>query len=141
MRDEDRHPFPDVLGLARLRYTQRLRAQLAELGFGDFRRGDGAWVRILAHEPTTPGELASIMGVSPQAATKAADTLEERGYLTRRIDEGDRRRILLELTERGAAYAAAIVSVVEGVDEELRRSVSAADLDAAYRVLEAIAAE
>jgi DNA-binding MarR family transcriptional regulator len=135
---QPRPPFPDALGLARLRFVQRLREGLADLGFGSFRRGDGAWVRILAAGPKSPGELAAVIGVSPQAATKAADSLEERGYLTRGPDDGDRRRILLELTERGVAYAEAIDSVVGGLDEELRRSVSAADLDAAYRVLAAI---
>src|SRR5579875_837642 len=114
---EERLPFPDALGIARLRYVQRLREALADLGFGTFRRGDGAWVRILAAEPHSPGELAAILGVSPQAATKAADSLEERGYVTRRADETDRRRIQLELTERGRAYAEAIDAVVGGVDE------------------------
>jgi len=137
---DERPPFPDALGLARLRYIQRLREQLADLGFNDFRRGDGAWVRILSAGSRPPSELAAIVGVSPQAVTKRADSLEERGYVTRRPDDVDRRRILLELTERGQAYADALHSVVEGVDEELRRTVSAADLDAAYRVLEAIAA-
>jgi DNA-binding MarR family transcriptional regulator len=138
---EPRQPFSDALGLARLRFVQRLRDGLVDLGFASFRRGDGAWVRILAVGPKSPSELAAIIGVSPQAATKAADSLEERGYLTRRPDDGDRRRILLELTERGASYAEAIGGVVGGLDEELRRSVSAADLDAAYRVLAAVAAE
>jgi DNA-binding MarR family transcriptional regulator len=139
--DDERPPFPDALGLARLRYVQRLRGALADLGFGSFRRGDGAWVRILTAGPRSPGELAAILGVSPQAATKAADSLEERGYVTRHPDESDRRRILLELTERGEAYAEAVTSVVEGIDEEIRRTVSAADLDAAYRVLTAITAD
>jgi DNA-binding MarR family transcriptional regulator len=138
---QPRIPFPDALALARLRHVQRLRDGLADLGFVSFRRGDGAWVRILAAGPQSPSEIAGIIGVSPQAATKAADSLEERGYLTRRPDDGDRRRILLDLTERGVAYAEALDSVVGGLDEELRRSVSAADLDAAYRVLAAITPE
>jgi len=141
MTEEGRPLFPDLVALARLRFGARMRSSLFDLGFGNFRRGDGAWVRILADRPCAPSELASIVGVSPQAVTKAADSLEERGYIVRRPDPDDRRRILLELTERGAAYAEAVDAVVGGLDEELRRSVASEDLEAAYRVLNAVLAE
>ncbi len=127
--------FGDLLGLARLRRVARMRRELLDRGFGDFRRGDGAWVRILAHAPTSLSELAGFIGVSPQAATKAADGLEQRGYVVRRADDRDRRRVLLEVTERGAEYASAIDEVIALLDEELAERVSPRDLDAARRVL------
>jgi DNA-binding MarR family transcriptional regulator len=133
--------FGDLLGLARLHRIQRMRAALLDRGFGDFRRGDGAWVRMVAHAPTPLSELARFVGVSPQAATKAADSLEQRGYLTRRPDTDDRRRVLLEATTRGAEYAAAIDDVIDGLDAELAESVSDKDLAAARRVLAALLAD
>lgn len=98
-------------------------------------------MRILAHEPCALSQLAAIVGVSPQAVTKAADSLEERGYVVRRPDTGDRRKIVLELTERGRTYAAAIDDAVDAVDEQIRAGVSAEDFAAARRVLESILAE
>ena len=127
--------FHDLLAIARLRRLNGMRAALAERGFTDFRRGDGAWVRILAHEPLGLGELAEIIGISRQAATKMADSLERRGYVERRGDDADRRRVVLHLTDLGRRYEQAIVEAVDTLDESFRASVSAADLEAAFRVL------
>lgn len=133
--------FGDALALARHRLVLRLKTELLDRGFPGFRRADGAWVRILAHEPCSLSQLATIVGVSPQAVTKAADSLEERGYVVRRPDAGDRRKIVLELTERGRAYAAAIDDAVDALDEQIRAAVSAEDFEAATRVFEAILAD
>lgn len=135
---EQPRAFGDTLALARLRLVRELERELLDRGFAGFRRADGAWVRILARRPCSLSELASIVGVSPQAVTKAADTLEARGYVVRRPDATDRRKIVLELTARGRAYAEAVDDAVEAVDERIRARVDAGDLAAATRVLEAI---
>ena len=80
--------FNDLLAIARLRWLNRMRAALAERGFTTFRRGDGAWVRILGFEPQGLGEMAEFIGISRQAATKMADSLESRGYVERRGRRG-----------------------------------------------------
>jgi DNA-binding MarR family transcriptional regulator len=127
--------FNDLLAIARLRWLYRMRVALAERGFDDFRRGDGAWVRILGEEPTGMGEIAEFIGVSPQAGTKVADSLERRGYVERRDDEADRRRVVLHLTDRGREYREAVVEVVALLDDAFRASVPPNDLEAAFRVL------
>jgi DNA-binding MarR family transcriptional regulator len=53
------------------------------------------------------------------------DTLVLGGYLERAVDPDDRRRITIELTDRGRAAAAA---AREGVDTELARLISPAEL-------------
>jgi DNA-binding MarR family transcriptional regulator len=127
--------FNDLLAIARHRWLYRMRAALAQRGFDDFRRGDGAWVRILGEEPCGPGEMAELIGISPQAATKMADSLERRGYVERRDDDADRRRVVLHLTDRGRSYREAVVEVVANLDDTFRASVPPADLEAAFRVL------
>ena len=133
--------FHDLLALARLRRLNRMRAALAERGFTTFRRGDGAWVRILGHEPQGLGEMAEFIGISRQAATKMADSLERRGYVERKDDEADRRRVVLHLTDLGRGYEQAIIEVVDSLDESFRANVSPADLEAAFRVLRVAAGE
>jgi DNA-binding MarR family transcriptional regulator len=137
---DDEASFYDLLAIARLRWLDRMRGGLAERGFTDFRRGDGAWIRILGAEPhgpepCGPAEIADAIGISRQAATKMADSLEQRGYLERRGDEHDRRRVALHLTEKGRRYHDATVEVVTGLNESFRASISAGDLEAAIRVL------
>jgi DNA-binding MarR family transcriptional regulator len=79
--------------------------------------------------------MAEFIGISRQAATKMADSLERRGYVERKDDEADRRRVVLHLTDLGRRYERAIVEVVDALDESFRASVSPADLEAAFRVL------
>jgi DNA-binding MarR family transcriptional regulator len=138
---EPEQSFYDLLAIARLHQTHRMRVELAARGFADFRRGDGAWVRILGEWPRSPGEVAAIVGISRQAATKMADALEARGYVERAADDGDRRRVVLSLSERGRQYERAIVEVVDLLDEAIRSRVPAASLEIAARVLEVLIAD
>jgi DNA-binding MarR family transcriptional regulator len=138
---EPEQSFSDLLAIARLHQLHRMRVELASRGFDDFRRGDGGWVRILAEAPRSPGEVAGIIGVSRQAATKMADALERRGYVDRADDPHDRRRVVLSLTERGVRYERAIVEVVDLLDETIRSRVPSSSLEIATRVLEVVIAD
>lgn len=51
--------------------------------------------------PATTTALAKSIGVSQQAASLAVKELEVAGYIERRKDEADKRKIWLHLTERG----------------------------------------
>jgi DNA-binding MarR family transcriptional regulator len=55
-------------------------------------RGDTPW---------RMGELASRMGIVPRSATSLVDALEQTGLVERAIDPGNRRSILVRLTEHG----------------------------------------
>jgi DNA-binding MarR family transcriptional regulator len=48
-----------------------------------------------------PTELAAAMRISPAAVTGRLDALEKRGYIRRLPQAGDRRKVLVELTEAG----------------------------------------
>ncbi len=65
--------------------------------------------------------------MSKQATSRLIDTLVLRGYLERRTNAEDRRRIEIELTERGRA-AAEVRDGVEAIDAELAAEISPAEL-------------
>jgi DNA-binding MarR family transcriptional regulator len=48
-------------------------------------------------------QLGRAMSVTKQAAARTISILEERGYVAREPDEADRRRMRLQVTERGLA--------------------------------------
>lgn len=52
--------------------------------------------------------LSDRLHIAARSATEVADALESRGLVRRRPDPGDRRAILLELTEHGASVLDAI---------------------------------
>ncbi|HUN71731.1 MAG TPA: MarR family transcriptional regulator, partial [Steroidobacteraceae bacterium] len=70
--------------------------------------------------------LASLirdLRISKQAAGQLVDTLVNRGYLARTVDEQDRRRLVVTLTDRGRAAAATQATARERVDAELLAKV------------------
>jgi DNA-binding MarR family transcriptional regulator len=60
---------------------------------------------ILQRGRVTAGDLAVASGLSPGAATTAIDRLERAGYARRVRDPDDRRRVIVEPTERIAELA------------------------------------
>ena len=52
-----------------------------------------------------PSEISNFMGISSARAAAALNNLERKGFITRQIDPADRRRILVDLTPKGQAFA------------------------------------
>lgn len=53
-----------------------------------------------------PSEIAKKLGFSRARMSHILDSLETKGYVTRRPDPSDRRRVLVSITESGRDYAA-----------------------------------
>jgi DNA-binding MarR family transcriptional regulator len=98
-------------------------------------------LQLLLDEPLAVGALAERMGVTPGATTRLVDGMIGRGWLERRRDPDDRRRVLLDLTEDGrgeAEYLRGITEEVVGaVVEELPEGERGAILGALQRLREA----
>ena len=86
----------------------------------------------------TSAPLAAVvrqLGVSKQAAGQLVDTLVIRGYLHRSVDPVDRRRLVVGLTDRGAAAAAVIRTAADAVEAELQATVGVRRVQATREVL------
>jgi DNA-binding MarR family transcriptional regulator len=68
------------------------------------------------------------LGISKQAASQLIDTLVVRGYLERQTNAKDRRRVSIDVTDRGRAAAAVVRAGVQAIDEELAGLVLPAEL-------------
>lgn len=61
---------------------------------------------IAMHGDTVlPGEIGNEMNVSSARVAQTLNSIEKKGWITRQIDEGDRRRILVRLTPEGKKAA------------------------------------
>lgn len=77
--------------------------QLASTRFG-LNRTDGRAVELLARlGPMTAKQLATHLGMTTGGVTTVIDRLEQAGYVRRRQDGQDRRRVMLETTALQAA--------------------------------------
>ncbi|MHB8587865.1 MAG: MarR family winged helix-turn-helix transcriptional regulator [Candidatus Dormibacteraceae bacterium] len=90
-------------------------------------------------EEASVGRLAKLFGIGLPAASLLADRLVQAGYIERREDPTDRRRVLLSLTRVGVRL---VTDLREGSQSLLRRwmsSLSPQDLAALTRGWRALA--
>ncbi len=64
-------------------------------------------------------ELAKVMQRSPATVAVSLRNLEEKGYVTRSADEGDQRRNLVRLTDKGRSAVEMGTQAFEAVEEQL----------------------
>jgi DNA-binding MarR family transcriptional regulator len=94
-------PGPSAAAVRRavVRLAVRLRAERGEAALPP------SMTSVLGHlyrrGPLTAGELAAADRLQPQSLTRTLAGLEERGLITRRPSESDRRRVRIGLTETG----------------------------------------
>jgi DNA-binding MarR family transcriptional regulator len=117
--------IPALLRAARGSYSLAIRAELHTADCDDLPRNGPFVLGGLANHGAAFGDLIRELGVSKQAASQLVDTLVLRGYLAREPDSEDRRRMVITLTERGRAAAAAVRAGVESVDRQLAEMISA----------------
>ncbi len=86
-------------------------------------RTDLRCLEIVARRgPVSAGALAGQAGLSTSAVTSVIDRVERSGNLRRRSDPGDRRRVLVEVTELGRQRGReAFSGLMHGTDQLLRR--------------------
>src|SRR5580698_6117336 len=102
-------PTPTLMRAARGAYAGAIRAQLHAIGIDDLPR-NGAFILVGIDDRGGPTQdLPYDLGVTKQAVSQVIDTLVTRGYLERGPDPYDRRRTMLELTDRGRQVVDAVV--------------------------------
>ena len=126
---DDVDPIPALLRAARGSYAQAIRAHLAAEGIDDLPRNGPFVLGGMANRGGSASEVIEWLGVTKQAASQLIDTLVLRGFLTREINLEDRRRLTIELTDRGRAAAAAVRSGIEAIDAQLAGMLSPAQME------------
>jgi DNA-binding MarR family transcriptional regulator len=138
--DHDYVSIPALLRAARGSYGDAIRARLAEAGFDDMPRNGSFVLGGMANRGGSASDLIRELGVSKQAASQLIDALVLRGYLDRTVNPDDRRRLTLDVTERGRAAAAAVRTAIEDVDAELATRITPEQQAGLLAALTALAA-
>ena len=133
--------MPALLRHARSAYGATMRRALAEQGHDDI-PANGLYVigGLAMSDGEAPlGGLIRSLGISKQGAGQLVDALVLRGYLERRPDETDRRKLTVTLTEKGRDAAAIQAMARMSIDAELFDAVGADDLSRTRRTLAVLA--
>lgn len=139
--DDDVLDQAERLRVGTARLARRLRQQA---GTGLTPSQSSALLSIDKHGPLTLGRLARIEQIAPPTTTRIVAKLEEDGLVRREPDPNDRRSSLVEATAEGRRRldhgrrrrSAWLAERLATFDDERR-----ADVAAALRVIEALAAE
>jgi DNA-binding MarR family transcriptional regulator len=126
-------PVPWLMREAREVYRDAVGRALTAAGCDDVPR-NGAFV-LAGLDQSVPepnfspqADVVASLGLSKQAASQLIDTLVLRDYLQRRIDPEDRRRMGVQLTDRGRTAALAIQNAIDAIDVALAQRITAAEL-------------
>lgn len=95
--------------------------------------------RVLAYldqAPATPSELAYRLTVQAPTVTRLVAGLSERGYVSREVDESDRRRNLLHVTAAGRRAIAQASSASQAAMDRILAPLPARDRVAVDRGLQ-----
>ncbi len=98
-----------------------LHEQLEQRGFTNVKRSYGfvlLAVRDAEDETITASDIATLLGVTKQAASKLVEAMVDSDYLLRAVSDDDGRQRPLTLTKRGHK----LLHVVEQIYGELERS-------------------
>jgi len=130
--------LPVLLRPGRGVYGLFVRDALAAAGFTDMPPNGGYVLGLIGPDGRALSEVIGDLGVSKQTAGELVDTLVVRGYAERAEDPGDRRRVLLTLTDRGAAASEAVYAAAVDVDARLVAMVGAERVQATKETLAAL---
>jgi DNA-binding MarR family transcriptional regulator len=91
-------------------------------------------LRSVQRGHTNPSSVAQGLGVPPSSLSRVLERLEQRGYITRRLDPDDRRRVVIALTPSGEGVLAdtprlaktALGRAVRAMSEEERQALAVA---------------
>jgi DNA-binding MarR family transcriptional regulator len=106
-----------LLILASRLHRARIGEKLQALGL--FPGQEQALEALAAGGPMPMGELAARLSVRPPTISKTIARLSAQGLVARSAGGGDGRLVKVELTEDGRARAAAIVGLLDEVDDEM----------------------
>ncbi|RMD94611.1 MAG: MarR family transcriptional regulator [Alphaproteobacteria bacterium] len=127
-----------LLAQASHRASAEFHARLAERGVPV-----STW-RILAtlypDQPATIGELARACLAKQPTMTRQVARLEAQGLVRRKMAEGDRRRVVVTLTEAGRRMAAGLASEARSHEARLLSGLGAAEAARLKAVLRGIIA-
>ncbi|MCX4091962.1 MarR family winged helix-turn-helix transcriptional regulator [Nocardia sp. alder85J] len=89
----------------------------------------------------TVSQLAAAIGARPTTLTSVLDRLEKRGLISRTTRAGDRRSVLIELTDTGRATAGTIRDTFTALESRLLGGLPADAIAGFHAVLRALTEE
>jgi DNA-binding MarR family transcriptional regulator len=122
-------PMARLLAMSYRLMIDGLHSRLPAAGFTDVRPAYGFVLLATRGSGTTTVELAKLLGVTKQAASKLLGSMEAAGYVRRSTDTTDGRIRNIELAERGEQLLAAVESIYAELEQQWVDVIGAAAVE------------
>lgn len=93
---------------------------------------------IVDKEGTPSTQLGPRMGMEPTSLSRTLRTMETKGFIYRKVDEVDKRKVLIFLTDQGVEIRRDVKKVVKEFNERLLQSIPKNKLKVFFEVMERI---
>jgi DNA-binding MarR family transcriptional regulator len=129
--------YPSV-ALTRLKEMGGLYASHVRKRIDRYASGESFLLRLLAlnNAPTHPSELQQYTCTSSARVAALLGTLEKKGLIAREVDQQDRRRVLVTITDEGKKRAECELAEMTASLEAVFRELGREDTEALVRLLE-----
>jgi DNA-binding MarR family transcriptional regulator len=86
--------------------------------------------------PLSATETGTRTNLEPDKVTRAVDALTGQGFVARRQDSGDRRRVVLSLTAKGKRVHESVSKVRDALEHEFLSVLAPVEIAALYSILD-----
>lgn len=128
-------PIARLLAMSYRLLIDGLHDRLRQQGWTDVRPAFGFVLLATRDQATTSTELATVLEVSKQAASKLVDAMEDAGYVSRSPGVRDARERTVELAERGHQLLAAVEQIYQELEAEWSAVIGARSVEQTRRSL------
>jgi DNA-binding MarR family transcriptional regulator len=116
-------PLARLFAIAYRLLIDGLHGRLQALGWTDVRPAFGFVLLAARDQPTSGTELAALMGITKQAASKLVDTMAGAGYVERAAGTADGRQRPVQLTARGQELLRCVEQIYAELEQDWARVI------------------
>jgi len=124
------------------RATHRIGLYLDRLGEKQLTQGEAHILALLADSsPATVADLHRGLAHKRSTLTSILDRLTDRGLITRKVGESDRRTFIVSLTSKGRKLAYKVSRHLTALETRVRRRIKSNDAETFTKVLSVLESE
>ncbi|HEX3078603.1 MAG TPA: MarR family transcriptional regulator [Lachnospiraceae bacterium] len=133
----------DYEGLAReyMEVMYQMRKRSAQKHINDSMHGENFVLHYISmHEGNVvPSDISNEMGITSARIAATLNSLEGKGFISRRIDAQDRRRILIDLTDAGKEQAKKQYHMIKNITTNMLQYLGDDDAKEFIRIMRKLA--
>lgn len=94
------------------------------------------FILLIVDKNGTPStQLGPKMGMEPTSLSRTLKTMESKGWITRKIDQEDKRKVLIFLTQEGLVLRKEVKEVVLSFNEKIEKVIPSSEMEIFLKVL------